>query len=117
VYAGNGPDTLIGATGATLNAGNGSQTLFGAPGETMIGGNGRDTFVFEPGFGRDTVANFHTNNGVLQFNPALLTNYAAAMTDAKQVGVDTVITVDANDSVTLQNVTLAHLASSNFHFS
>jgi hypothetical protein len=116
VFAGNGLATLIGANGATLHAGSGQQTLYGAPGETMIGGNGQDTFVFEPGSGQNTIANFHTSNGVLQFNPALLNNYTAAMKDAKQVGADTVLTVDANDSVTLQNVNMSSLTASNFHF-
>jgi hypothetical protein len=116
LYAGNGPDTLMGASGATLHAGNGSQTLYGAPGETMIGGSGPDTFVFEPGFGHDTVANFHTGNDVLQFNPALLANFAAAMADTKQVGADAVITLDANDSITVQNVNVSRLTASNFHF-
>jgi large repetitive protein len=117
VYAGNGPDTLVGASGTTLHAGNGPQTLYGAPGETMIGGNGPDTFVFEPGFGQDTVADFHTNKDVLQFNPSMLINFAAAMADAKQVGANTVFTIDPNNSVTLQNVNMNNLTASNFHFS
>jgi hypothetical protein len=116
VYAGNGPDTLVGAIDATLHAGNGPQTLYGAPGETMFGGNGPDTFVFEPSFGQDTIVGFHTNNSVLQFNPALLVNFAAAMADAKQVGSDTVITLDSNDSVTLQGVHISNLTNMNFHF-
>ena len=83
----------------------------------MIGGNGNDTFVFEPGFGQDTVANVHTSNGVLQFNLALFNNFASTMADAKQLGTSTVITVDANDSVTLQNVNMNSLTAPNFHFS
>jgi hypothetical protein len=116
VFAGNGPDTLIGATGASLHAGSGPQILYGAPGESMIGGNGPDTFVFEAGFGQDTVANFHTSNDVLQFNPSLFANFAVAMADAKQVGANTVFTRDASDSVTLQNVSMSNLTASNFHF-
>jgi hypothetical protein len=116
VLAGSGPDTLIGATGATLEAGTGPQTLYGAPGETMVGSSGPDTFAFEPGFGHDTVVNFHSGNDVLRFNPSLLANFAAAMADAKQIGVNTVLTIDPDDSVTLQNVNLTSLSSSNFHF-
>jgi hypothetical protein len=82
----------------------------------MIGGNGQDTFVFEPGMGHNTIANFHTSNSVLDFNFALLANYTAAMGDAKQVGADTVFTINQNDSVTLQNVNMNNLAPSNFRF-
>jgi hypothetical protein len=35
---------------------------------------------------------------------------------AKQVGQDTIITHDPNDSVTLHGVALASLSASNFHF-
>jgi Ca2+-binding RTX toxin-like protein len=116
VFAGNGADTLVGANGATLHAGNGPQTLYGAPGETLVAGKGPDTFAFEPGFGNDAVVNFSVGKDVLQFNPSLLANFAAAMVDAKQVGSNTVLTVDSHDSVTLQNVNLTSLTSSNFHF-
>ena len=116
VYAGDGPDTLIGANNATLHAGNGPQTLYGAPGETMFGGKGPDTFVFEPGFGHDTIVSFHTSNNVLQFSLVLLANFAAAMADTKQIGANSVITIDANDSVTLQNVNMSSLTANNFHF-
>ena len=51
---------------------------------------------------------------MLQFNHALFVNYAAAMADTKQVGLDTVITYDANDSVTLTGVAASHLTASNF---
>jgi hypothetical protein len=43
-------------------------------------------------------------------------NYAAAMADTKQVGANTVITVDATDTATLTGVTASHLTASNFKF-
>jgi hypothetical protein len=38
------------------------------------------------------------------------------MANAQQVGANTVITVDANDSVTLKDVSVNSLAAANFHF-
>jgi len=117
VYAGIGPDTLVGARGATLNAGGGPDTLYGAPGETLIGGNGPDVFAFEPGFGKDTIINFHPSNDTLQFNPALFLNYAAVMRAESFDGHNTTITTpDNNNSVTLQNVAPSALHASNFTF-
>jgi hypothetical protein len=69
------------------------------------------------GFGENAVVDFNTHKDVLQFNHALIANFAAAMADTKQMGLNTVITVDQNDAVTLQNVNMHSLASSNFHFS
>jgi hypothetical protein len=53
----------------------------------------------------------------LQFNSTLFSNFAAAMNAASQVGANTVFTIDANDTVTLDNVTKTGLTASNFHFS
>jgi hypothetical protein len=39
------------------------------------------------------------------------------MTSATQVGVNTIFAIDANDSVTLENVNKNSLAASNFRFS
>jgi hypothetical protein len=117
VYAGDGPDTLVGARGATLNAGGGPDTLYGAPGETLIGGNGPDVFAFEPGFGKDTIINFHSSNDTLQFNPALFLNYAAVMRAESFDGHNTTITTpDNNNSVTLPNVAPSALQAKNFTF-
>ena len=40
----------------------------------------------------------------------------AAMADTKQMGANTVITVDGNDSVTLAGVAASRLTPSNFSF-
>jgi hypothetical protein len=42
---------------------------------------------------------------------------AAVLGATSQVGSNTVIRADANDSVTLTNVTASSLGSNNFHFS
>jgi len=64
-----------------------------------------------------TINGFNASHDVLQFNPALLANYAAVLLDTKQVGANTVIRIDATDSVTLVGVTASSLHANNFHFS
>jgi hypothetical protein len=54
---------------------------------------------------------------VIQFNSALFANYAAVMADTAQVGANTVIQINPNNSVTLDNVTASTLTASNFHLS
>jgi hypothetical protein len=96
----NGNDTLVASAA--------NSTLFGNPGNT--------TFAIGPGAGQDKIYNFATSQDTLQFNHALFANFAAAMTNATQVGANTVFAIDANDSVTLENVNRSSLAASNFRF-
>jgi hypothetical protein len=114
-------NTLYGNAGiaSTLVAGSGADTLIvtGNAGTTMTGGAGSDTLAFPNVMGHDTVTNFGTAKDTLQFNASLFANFAAAMTDASQVGANTVFTIDADDSVTLDSITKASLTASNFHFS
>jgi hypothetical protein len=67
--------------------------------------------------GHDEVTNFSTAKDTLQFNATLFSNFTAAMNAASQAGANTVFTIDANDTVTLDNVTKTSLTASNFHFS
>jgi Ca2+-binding RTX toxin-like protein len=110
IAGGPGNDVLVG------NAGN--DTLIGGAGNDILYGNGgNNTFELNSGFGHDTIMDFQACKDTLQFSLSLLTNYAAAMTDANQVGANTVFTLDPNSSVTLQNVSKTDLTASNFHFS
>jgi len=114
-------DALFGnaSVASTLVAGSGADTLYvtGTAGAIMTGGAGPDTFVFPNIMGNDEVTNFSTAKDTLQFNATLFSNFSAAMQNASQVGANTVFTIDANNSVTLDNVTKASLTASNFHFS
>ena len=118
VYAGTGPDTLVGANGATLYAGSGPDILYGAPGATLVGGSGPDTFAFEPGFGENTISNFHASNEVLQFNPTVFASYSAMVSAGAitQSGANTIITDSAGDMVTLTGVAASSLTAHIFHF-
>jgi serralysin len=118
---GDAADALYGNAGiaSTLVAGSGADFLVatGAAGTTMTGGLGADTFIFPNVMGHDSVTNFGTAKDTLNFNATLFANFAAAMSSASQVGANTVFTIDANDSVTLDNVAKTSLTASNFHFS
>ena len=54
--------------------------------------------------------------GVIAVAVALFSNFTAAMNHASQSGANTVFTIDANDTVTLDNVTKTSLTAGNFHF-
>ena len=77
-----------------------------------------DTFAFQQGFATTTINNFDPSNDVIQFNPALFANYNAFInpTHTQQVGANTVITYNANETITLTNVTASSLSQTNFKF-
>jgi Ca2+-binding RTX toxin-like protein len=114
-------NTITGTAAAdNIQGGGGADRLIGGSGNDFLsGGSGADTFVFAgPTDGLDTITDFDTTQDVIQFSPALFANYAAVMDSgrAQQVGSNTVITVDANDTVTLSNVNVSSLNPSNFTF-
>ncbi|MBD9490470.1 calcium-binding protein [Ensifer sp. ENS11] len=105
-------DTLAGASSA--------DTLFGDAGnDTLTGGAASDTFVFKPGFGKDTITDFVTgaaSDDVLSFDNAVFSTFEAVLTAASQVGADTLISYDANNTITLKNVTIANLHADDVRF-
>ncbi len=107
-----------GSIASTLVAGGGADTLYvtGTAGTILTGGTGHDTFAFPNAMGHDEVTNFGTAKDTLQFNATLFSNFTAAMNAASQSGANTVFTIDANDTVTLDNVTKTSLTAGNFHF-
>jgi serralysin len=114
-------DALFGNGGvaSTLVAGSGADTLYvtGTAGTILTGGVGHDTFAFPNVMGHDEVTNFGLAKDTLQFNMTLFSNFTAAMNHASQSGANTVFTIDANDTVTLDNITKTSLTAGNFHFS
>jgi Ca2+-binding RTX toxin-like protein len=112
VFPTNGDDTINGRGGNdTINGLNGNDLL--------TGGSGNDIFVFNPGFGNDVITDFYTGNisrhhhyvshDTLQFSHDVFSDVSAVLANAVQVGADVVITADATDSVTLDNVLLSSL--------
>jgi Ca2+-binding RTX toxin-like protein len=103
-----GNDTISGSSSNDTIAGGGGN-------DTMSGGSGNDTFVFRTNSGQDTVADFTPGQDVLEFGDGLFADAAAALAAATASGNNTIITIDAYNSVLLQNVSLANLHESDFH--
>jgi Ca2+-binding RTX toxin-like protein len=103
-----GDDTITGSSGNDTIAG-------GVGNDTLSGQAGSDTFVFSSNFGKDTITDFTVGQDVLEFRDGIFTDTAAALAAATASGNGTLITIDANNSVLLQNVALSSLHQSDFH--
>ena len=65
----------------------------------------------------DVITDFKPNEDVIQFDHALFADFAAVQSHAANDGLgNTVITFDANDTITLQAVTVAQLHANDFLF-
>jgi len=104
---------LVGIEGGVHS---GTQWLIGGSGETLTGGSTADTFTFAPGFGKETINNFNTAQNEIDPPQSLFANFAAVEADMHASGLNTVITPDANDEITLSHVAAANLHAQNFHF-
>jgi Ca2+-binding RTX toxin-like protein len=130
VNGGAGADSLNGGAGKdSLNGNDGNDTLLGGAGndalaggkgnDTLTGGSGADSFSFAGAFGEDTISDFvpgGPTHDVIHFGTADFANFSDVQAHMTQVGADVVITLDANDFLTLKNVVLAHLHSADFLF-
>jgi probable HAF family extracellular repeat protein len=105
---GAGDDTVIAAIGI--------QVLIGGPNDTLTGGLGLDTFVFAPSFGQNTITNFNPLLDSIQLPKTEFANFAAVEAHAQQVGHNTVITYDAQDTITLTGVSLSSVHAFDFQF-
>jgi hypothetical protein len=112
--SGNGEANLLyanAALGSTLSGGAGSDAL--------VAGLGGDTFIFAPGFGADRVYSFDASLGagdVVEFQTLPFADFDDLMSHTTEVNGDTLITVDANNSILLIGVAQASLAADDFHF-
>jgi autotransporter passenger strand-loop-strand repeat protein len=124
IKLGNGNDKVTAGANNTITVGNGTDNIFAGANGVINLGTGHDTVAFGESpnpiaIGNETINGFNPAYDILQFNPALLSNYATALQnhDIKQVGANTVIQIDSTDSVTLDNVKATALTANNFHFS
>jgi Ca2+-binding RTX toxin-like protein len=105
----------------TLSGGAGNDRLTGAGGmDVLLGGSGSDSFVFAPNFGKDTISDFQAGKGVtdvisLSLGTAFDT-FAEVMAKAAQVGSNTVITFDLNNTITLTGLQKTSLVVDDFTF-
>ena len=105
----------------TINGGAGGDYINGAGGNDLLtGGAGDDTFVFTPGFGHDTIRDFHAGEGsedTLYFSMGPDYGSASAvMSVASSSGANTVFTFDANTRLTLLGVDMNKLVAGDFLF-
>jgi len=119
-----GNDTLD-LTGITvsgvelIDAGAGNDIIVAsAANDILMGGDGNDTFEFRSGFGHDTIVDFETGtptaHDVVDLADAGLADYAALLAAASEANGDTLITLDASQSLTLVGVSLQQLTADHF---
>ncbi|KZK85077.1 Bifunctional hemolysin/adenylate cyclase precursor [Pseudovibrio sp. Ad13] len=103
----------------TIFAGAGDDTVIAGDGDDVIeGGAGDDAFFFRSDFGNDIITDFAAGAGsedVIQF-AATFDSVAEVLSAASDVGADTVIYVNDDTSITLQNVSVADLHADDFAF-
>jgi VCBS repeat-containing protein len=111
--AGNSPNP-------TLVGGNGKDVVFGTEGsDTLTGGASHDQFVFGPtsgGLVQHTVTDFETPLDKIDLREFDSVHSIGDLTGIQQQGSDTLITIDANDKILLQNVQATSIHASNFLF-
>ncbi|MDQ8728499.1 family 16 glycosylhydrolase [Bradyrhizobium sp. LHD-71] len=101
------------------------RTLVGTPGKDILfGGTGNDLltgladsdiFAISKGYGSDTISDFAAGAGgdVLRLQNYGFRTFASFQAAAEQVGSDTVVTLSATETLTLQNVALSSLVAEN----
>jgi Ca2+-binding RTX toxin-like protein len=104
----NSDDTLSGTSDIDrIDGGEGDDVLSG------LGGN--DAFVFSEDFGADIVSDF-TEGDIIEFTNNTFDSYAAVLSSMVEDGQDVIITLDADNSVTLSNVAISDLQADDFRF-
>ena len=115
--SGNSDANIIdGGAGNDMLSGNGGADIMigGAGDDVLTGGLGDDVFAFAPGyFGHDTIADFSAGDQIV-FDHTLFASFADVQAHMMQVGNDVAITFDADDVLTLQNVSVAQLSQHDF---
>jgi ELWxxDGT repeat protein len=130
----NGQDDSIklfatGSDADTVDGANGTIFVIGA--EVSVTGSGSsirmfdndtvsvsgtsEAFVFQPAIGEDVINGFGSSD-TMQFSASDFANFTALQTHMSKSGANTVITLDANDTVTLDNVAMSSLTASQFKF-
>jgi Ca2+-binding RTX toxin-like protein len=111
-----GNDTINGGPGADfINGLSGNDRIEGKGGaDQLIGSQGSDTFVFKPGFGKDVIMDFAPAgpaHDVIEVTTSLFPDWNALQGAITDSGQGAMITFDANDTITLTDVTKAQLVT------
>ena len=112
--------TLVSGAGNINGTGNAlDNVITGNEGNNVLTGNGgKDTFAFKPNFGNDVITDFHSGQDVLQFDAAIFSSVSDLISHAHDDGHgNSILSLDANNTVTIQDVSLAVLQQhlSDFH--
>jgi serralysin len=108
-------DTLDGTGEAnTLNGQGGNDRLIGREGDDRLrGGKGQDTFVIDAGFGKDTITDFRadgvTTHDTIQFAKSVFADWDHLVAAIADTNDGALITFDASDTITLNDVTKQQL--------
>ncbi len=98
-----------------IEGGRGDDILDGGRGnDTLTGGRGDDTFIFRAGFGHDVITDFswsHNNHDVIYFGHGMFADFGDFAAHMMQVNTNVVISVDANNDITLQHVDKINLSN------
>jgi hypothetical protein len=79
--------------------------------------NDSDQFWFLSGYGKDEITDFHptgAGHGLIVLDHLLAPDFASVLAHSTQVGANTVITFDANTTLTLDNVLRTSLVATDF---
>ena len=118
LYGEDNADTLYGESGNDLiYGGKGNDLIFGGlDDDTLDGGTGSDDFVFLTIFGpnNDVINNFEVSVDQIKFKGSEVNNIFDVLAIMSQDGADVVITVSANCTLTLTDITLDDLTPANF---
>ncbi|MBR0830454.1 VCBS domain-containing protein [Bradyrhizobium manausense] len=114
-------DTIVGSNVSNdfLSGNAGNDYLNGNLGNDFLsGGAGSDLFVYSGLSNADVINDFnHAQGDMIEIaGVAGIASFADVLSHAAQVGINTVITFDAVNSLTLNNVTLASLTAADFVF-
>ncbi|MCV6574563.1 MAG: hypothetical protein OIF58_02415, partial [Cohaesibacter sp.] len=124
-----GPDgTIYGddqgqAARLTINGSENANILWGGEAnDIMSGGDGDDTFIFKTTeFGHDVITDFTAganSDDLIDLSMVDdLSDFAAVLAATTDQGADTVIAIDADNSILLMNVSKADLHEDDFQFS
>ena len=89
-------------------------TFTGSSAATLSGGS--DALSFQHGIGGQDGINGFGSTDSMWFSHLDFATWSVLQGDMSQSGANTVITLNASDTVTLTNVTMSSLTSSQFHF-
>ena len=89
--------------------------------DRLTGASGNDTFRFNANFGHDTITDFaagpnSVQHDLITFDQTIFADFDEMMAVTNPVGTNTVITVDAENTLTLLNVSTSSLHRDDFAF-